>query len=84
MCPARLAQQKCRKIGPWRGPHLAHGAKPPNPLAGGCNHELCSAVFVLRLARRPARKGTTMAWTTPTLVEICIGLEINGYLPAEF
>jgi coenzyme PQQ precursor peptide PqqA len=25
----------------------------------------------------------TMAWTTPTLVEICIGLEINGYLPAE-
>ena len=27
---------------------------------------------------------TTMAWTTPTLVEICVGLEINGYLPAEF
>jgi coenzyme PQQ precursor peptide PqqA len=26
----------------------------------------------------------TIAWTTPTLVEICIGLEINGYLPAEF
>jgi len=25
-----------------------------------------------------------MAWTTPTLDEICIGLEINGYLPAEF
>jgi len=25
-----------------------------------------------------------MAWTTPTLVELCIGLEINGYLPAEF
>jgi coenzyme PQQ precursor peptide PqqA len=24
-----------------------------------------------------------MAWATPTLVEICIGLEINGYLPAE-
>ena len=24
-----------------------------------------------------------MAWTTPTLVEICIGLEINGYLPAD-
>jgi len=30
------------------------------------------------------KKETTMAWTTPTLVEICIGLEINGYLPAEF
>jgi coenzyme PQQ precursor peptide PqqA len=25
-----------------------------------------------------------MAWTTPTIVEICVGLEINGYLPAEF
>ena len=25
-----------------------------------------------------------MAWTTPTLVEICIGLEINAYLQAEF
>jgi coenzyme PQQ precursor peptide PqqA len=30
------------------------------------------------------KRGTTMAWTTPVLVEICIGLEINGYLPAEF
>jgi len=29
-------------------------------------------------------KGNAMAWTTPILVEICIGLEINGYLPAEF
>jgi len=26
----------------------------------------------------------SMAWNTPTLTEICIGLEINGYLPAEF
>ncbi|MGB8744453.1 MAG: pyrroloquinoline quinone precursor peptide PqqA [Pseudolabrys sp.] len=25
-----------------------------------------------------------MFWTAPTLVEICVGLEINGYLPAEF
>jgi len=25
-----------------------------------------------------------MTWTTPTIVEICIGLEINGYLPPEF
>jgi coenzyme PQQ precursor peptide PqqA len=24
-----------------------------------------------------------MTWTTPSLVEICVGLEINGYLPAE-
>ena len=35
--------------------------------------------------QRPIRQGgEPMAWTTPTLVEICIGLEINGYLPAEF
>jgi hypothetical protein len=32
---------------------------------------------------RPTEE-TAMAWTIPTLVEICIGLEINGYLPAEF
>jgi coenzyme PQQ precursor peptide PqqA len=32
----------------------------------------------------PSKRNTAMAWTTPTLVEICIGLEINGYLPAEF
>jgi len=25
-----------------------------------------------------------MTWSTPTLVEVCIGLEINGYLAAEF
>jgi coenzyme PQQ precursor peptide PqqA len=29
-------------------------------------------------------RGNIMAWNTPTLVEICIGMEINGYLPAEF
>jgi len=34
--------------------------------------------------KRPLAEETIMAWTTPTLVEICIGLEINGYLPAEF
>jgi len=44
----------------------------------------------LALLRYPAVKSLhraeeeMMAWTTPTLVEICIGLEINGYLPAEF
>jgi coenzyme PQQ precursor peptide PqqA len=29
-------------------------------------------------------KGSAMAWTTPILIEVCVGLEINGYLPAEF
>jgi coenzyme PQQ precursor peptide PqqA len=33
---------------------------------------------------KPQHGGKTMTWATPTLVEICIGLEINGYLPAEF
>ncbi len=34
--------------------------------------------------KRHIRRKPTMTWTTPTLVEICIGLEINGYLPAAF
>jgi coenzyme PQQ precursor peptide PqqA len=44
-----------------------------------------SALSWLRTAgKQCGRKGNTMAWNTPTLVEICVGLEINGYLPAEF
>jgi len=43
-----------------------------------------------RSGKRPAAGGEVasrrndMAWTTPKLIEICAGLEINGYLPAEF
>ena len=37
-----------------------------------------------RVPMNKDEKEATIAWTTPTLVEICIGLEINGYLPAEF
>jgi coenzyme PQQ precursor peptide PqqA len=37
---------------------------------------------MIKITRKTAED--TMAWKTPTLVEICIGLEINGYLPAEF
>jgi coenzyme PQQ precursor peptide PqqA len=37
--------------------------------------------MLLALVERSEKR---MHWTTPTLVEICIGLEINGYLPAEF
>jgi coenzyme PQQ precursor peptide PqqA len=36
-----------------------------------------------KLAYRTAKE-KEMTWSTPTLVEICVGLEINGYLPAEF
>jgi coenzyme PQQ precursor peptide PqqA len=42
--------------------------------------------FTKNIWRVPMNKNerdTTIAWTTPTLIEICIGLEINGYLPAE-
>jgi coenzyme PQQ precursor peptide PqqA len=35
------------------------------------------------LAIAEPREERSMTWTTPTLVEICMGLEINGYLPAE-
>jgi coenzyme PQQ precursor peptide PqqA len=42
-----------------------------------------AATSIRERPRRVKRK-RTMAWTTPILVEICIGLEINGYLPAEF
>jgi coenzyme PQQ precursor peptide PqqA len=36
------------------------------------------------VAARMQDRGKTMTWTTPILEEICLGLEINGYLPAEF
>ena len=41
-------------------------------------------MVVRRRAGRNSKVEKIMAWATPTLVEICIGLEINGYLPAEF
>ncbi|MBC8130339.1 MAG: pyrroloquinoline quinone precursor peptide PqqA [Rhizobiaceae bacterium] len=25
-----------------------------------------------------------MAWKTPVLVEVCVAMEINGYMPIEF
>jgi coenzyme PQQ precursor peptide PqqA len=71
--------------------------RPVNPLTGnavlswqvptaccaGLNPGLVSRVYNVRCRKEPFTEDT-MAWTTPTLVEICIGLEINGYLPAEF
>jgi coenzyme PQQ precursor peptide PqqA len=38
----------------------------------------------LRGTLRDQGRKRKMAWTTPILEEICIGLEINGYLPPEF
>ena len=48
--------------------------------SGACAHRITSVAF-LTLNRKTE---VIMAWTTPVLFEICIGLEINGYLPAEF
>jgi coenzyme PQQ precursor peptide PqqA len=38
----------------------------------------------LAVIEKPRTEDPIMTWATPTLEEICIGLEINGYLPAEF
>jgi coenzyme PQQ precursor peptide PqqA len=46
-------------------------------------HTGASGVMQLKLLHMERRE-TRMCWSAPTLVEICIGLEINGYLPAEF
>jgi coenzyme PQQ precursor peptide PqqA len=49
-------------------------------------HHLLYAIVVFApdWKKRATKEAFAMAWTTPSLVEICIGLEINGYLPAEF
>ncbi len=58
---------------------------PPEVLARRDKPIYPMGYLTLRHARPAADiKERPMAWTTPTLVEICIGLEINGYLPAEF
>jgi len=41
-------------------------------------------VYDKKQRKKPRYGGIPMAWNTPVLVEICVGLEINGYLPAEF
>jgi coenzyme PQQ precursor peptide PqqA len=49
-----------------------------------CRSACAKAEACLSCDQFRSSEGREMAWTTPTLVEICIGLEINGYLPAEF
>jgi coenzyme PQQ precursor peptide PqqA len=46
---------------------------------GTCSGERLSFNMSIR-----SKREEIMAWTTPVLVEICVGLEINGYLPPEF
>ena len=45
-------------------------------------YDACGSVFRLYYFKKVHREDT-MSWTTPILIEICIGLEINGYLPAD-
>jgi coenzyme PQQ precursor peptide PqqA len=62
---------------PWR----LVGDRPLLPAFSGITVRWLGRFGAFGLA---SEKEMIMAWTTPTLVEICIGLEINGYLPAEF
>jgi coenzyme PQQ precursor peptide PqqA len=70
---------------PWRARYRPH---PDRFRAGSgllrSHHRLARFRGDKDRIRRPPGEEMTMAWTTPTLVEICVGLEINGYLPAEF
>jgi coenzyme PQQ precursor peptide PqqA len=47
-----------------------------------CRH-LRFRILRLYIIFQAKKREETMAWTTPVLVEICIGLEINGYMPAD-
>ena len=75
-----LAIQRIASTQPW-------GSRRQNPLwlaAGGNPDYVEPNGPAARCFKNPDPRGNTMAWTTPTLTEICVGLEINGYLPAEF
>jgi coenzyme PQQ precursor peptide PqqA len=83
-----------RRDGPARARgRLPAAVSPPSVRRSRIREDACTPVEAALLYRRfftvgarPAAhvRERPMAWTTPTLVEICIGLEINGYLPAEF
>jgi coenzyme PQQ precursor peptide PqqA len=45
------------------------------------NIQILFALWERPFGDRTEIKEMNMIWITPTLVEICIGLEINGYLP---
>ena len=69
-----FASRSCRKASLFCGINLA-------PL-GRCIYSTHIGVAKTGMTRKETER--CMAWATPVLVEICIGLEINGYLPAEF
>ncbi len=75
--PSTVAQVVCRDR--CAAKTAAEGARDARDVHGWAVLLAQNGVVIALHYRR-----TRMSWTTPTLVEICIGLEINGYLPAEF
>jgi coenzyme PQQ precursor peptide PqqA len=63
----------------------ATGNLPKVPQANLCFPSGCSSQCIGGILSPVTNieGNTPMSWTTPTLVEVCIGLEINGYLPAD-
>jgi coenzyme PQQ precursor peptide PqqA len=54
-------------------------AYAPQSSAATCGSVFFGSILFFGSSKREE----TVAWTTPVLVEICIGLEINGYMPAD-
>jgi coenzyme PQQ precursor peptide PqqA len=42
------------------------------------------AVTIINGSEQNRVRSPAMRWSKPVVEEICIGLEINGYYPAEF
>jgi len=95
--PGRVQQHGRSAIGYCNESYRGFALQGNTAIAiGYCNNTYRTASYLQKFVDRAksnsckqspivgARKEESMAWTTPTLVEICIGLEINGYLPAEF
>jgi hypothetical protein len=72
-------------------PHLINSSRPALAVRFA-TLRLAARCASLPLSKKPSGpqqgrfqgEDMTMAWTSPTLVEIYVGLEINGYLPAEY
>src|SRR6266550_3603527 len=77
---------------PYAPAHAGRAANMATRAIAYCNETYRTGSYLQKFADRAksnsfkqspvvgTRKEESMAWTTPTLVEICIGLEINGYL----
>ncbi|MGF1608813.1 MAG: pyrroloquinoline quinone precursor peptide PqqA [Kiloniellales bacterium] len=50
---------------------------------GSCHARENRYIGIALTKQENSRGGLSMAWTTPKIVEICVGLEINSYVCAE-